>query len=384
MNTIPSVSLIYHRFQFSPVYLSVHLSVLLSAILLLLCSTQVHSQNLNDIEQLTLKAQQGNNQARYQLAMLYKDGSKVRVDYLSAAKWFKLAAKANHAESQYQLALFYQQGKGVIKSIAKTFYWLEQSAMQGFNKAQARLGVLYYNGTGVIKNDAEAVYWYQLAASSGHTGAMTNLAMMYQTGQGIRRDYVQALKWYKKADTWFANKQYEKLHARVKCMQSADIRLFWVPLKCADRDMLMAAIKDGGARAINENKDNWGDSYFAPSKIFGPSDLFVAYTHENQFAIARYTFDNKLGLTTIGEVKDVIVQSYGEPNEKLILDSSGNQKYSWHFSDGIVVELKQNLGDKVIALSYRDPESFKRMLKAQQQQKSAPPSNRYTQVSRQF
>ena len=272
----------------------------------------------------------------------------------------------------------------MVKSIAKTFYWLQQAAITGFSKAQARLGVFYYNGTGVDKNHSEAVYWYRLAAISGHTGAMTNLAMMYETGQGIGRDYVQALKWYNKADTWFANKQHKKLLARVKCMQQADIRLFYVPLKCADRDVLMVAIKDGGARAIDENKDNWGDSYFAPSKRFGPSKLFVSYTHENQFAIARYTFDNKLGLTTIGEIKDVIVQSYGEPNEKLILDTAGNQKYSWHFKDGIVVELRQNLGDKVIALSYTDPISFKRMIKAQQQQQSAPPANRYTQVSSQF
>lgn len=349
------------------------------------CATAGQTTSSNtQINQLIVNANAGDNEAQYQLAVIFKDGQQVRVNYLEAAKWFKQAALAGHAKSQYQLALFYQQGKGVIKSISKTFYWLQQASMAGFDKAQARLGVFYYNGTGVSKNNVEAVYWYQLASSSGHSGAMTNLAMMYETGQGIGRNYVQALKWYKKADTWFSKKQYQKLYVRVKCMQNADIRLFWVPLKCADRDVLMTAIKDGGARVIEENKANWGDSYFAPSKLFGPSDLFVAYTHENQFAIARYTFDNKLGLTTIGDVKDVIVESYGEPSEQQILDSTGNQKYSWSFNDGIIVELKQNLGDKIIALSYRDPVSFKRMIKAQQQQKVAPPSDRYTQAASQF
>src|SRR5215471_9505906 len=86
----------------------------------------------NDFAHLVDRAQQGNPDAQFRLALAYESGTGTSQDYAAAVRWYKSAADA------------------------------------GVPAAQNNLGSMYGRGLGVTKDDAEALKWYLRAASEGH------------------------------------------------------------------------------------------------------------------------------------------------------------------------------------------------------------------------
>ena len=70
------------------------------------------------------------------------------------------------------------------------------AADQGDAIAQQYLGVMYIDGEGVPQNYAEAFKWYRLAADQSITNAQLCLGSMYATGKGVTQDYVRAHMWF--------------------------------------------------------------------------------------------------------------------------------------------------------------------------------------------
>ncbi len=70
------------------------------------------------------------------------------------------------------------------------------AADQGDAIAQQYLGVMYIDGEGVPQNYAEAFKWYRLAADQSITNAQLCLGSMYATGKGVPQDYVRAHMWF--------------------------------------------------------------------------------------------------------------------------------------------------------------------------------------------
>ena len=81
---------------------------------------------------------------KYQLTLanLYTTGAEgfFEPDPSLAFFWYQKAAEQRNNEAQYELALLYQEGKGVAQSKDKARYWLKKSAENGYDKAQKLLG----------------------------------------------------------------------------------------------------------------------------------------------------------------------------------------------------------------------------------------------------
>ena len=113
----------------------------------------------------------------------------------------KALAEQGDVDAQYNLALMYRKGEGVPENDAEAVKWYRKAADQGYAKAQYNLGFMYANGDGVPENDAEAVKWYRKAAEQGHANAQSNLGFMYANGDGVPENFVHAYVWWSMAKT---------------------------------------------------------------------------------------------------------------------------------------------------------------------------------------
>jgi len=117
-------------------------------------------------------------------------------DYATAYAVFKELAEQGNAEAQYNLAILYRQGKGVEKDNATALVWFEKSANQGLASAEYYLGHLYDNGDGVARSSTTAVGWYKKAAEKGNPLAQSNLGVAYANGEGVKQDIIKAYVWF--------------------------------------------------------------------------------------------------------------------------------------------------------------------------------------------
>ena len=114
--------------------------------------------------EMVSKANDGDPQAQFDLAMAYREGKDIQKDLQSSFRWLKEAAKGEHVEAQYELAKDYAvEAEG--------------------NRETSRLGV----GTAIkyfARDYGFAVQWFHEAAQKGHVGAQLELAKLYFAGSG--------------------------------------------------------------------------------------------------------------------------------------------------------------------------------------------------------
>lgn len=109
-------------------------------------------------------------------------------------------AENGNSDAQYDLAMCYWKGEeGAPKDNAKAFYWMKRSAEQGDAYAQSWVGYFYENAYGTARDFGEAAYWYRRSADQGNRSAQNNLGECYYYGRGVERSYEKAVSWYKKA-----------------------------------------------------------------------------------------------------------------------------------------------------------------------------------------
>jgi TPR repeat protein len=113
-------------------------------------------------------------------------------------------SKANQgdANAQFNLALMYENGAGIPRDARNAIYWYTKAAQQGHVEAQYRLGTIYRYGYGdevLLLDFKKAVYWITKASEQGHIIAQYNLGHMYEWGDTAPLDYKQAFFWYTKA-----------------------------------------------------------------------------------------------------------------------------------------------------------------------------------------
>ena len=90
------------------------------------------------------------------------------------------------AEAQYQLAALYRSGRGVPQNHAQAADWYRKAAQQGYVKAQYNLAVMHENGWGVDKDSALAQDWYRKAAGQGHAMAQAKLGLAKGRGMATQ------------------------------------------------------------------------------------------------------------------------------------------------------------------------------------------------------
>ena len=107
-------------------------------------STEDIVQNLTRFEVSTVRRQAatGDEEAAFQLGMMYEIGYNVKQNCSKAAEWVAKAASAGYPPAQYNLGLRYKDGDGVPASTAEAEKWLNKAAAGKYRPARVALAKL--------------------------------------------------------------------------------------------------------------------------------------------------------------------------------------------------------------------------------------------------
>ncbi len=187
----------------------------------------------NTIAELQQKANNGNAQAQFDLALCYINGTDIEKNKELALEWSIKAAENGHVEAQFTLGMYYflgvndsQTAKLINKWVlgftsGKTndltlavnlsigaafkananlaFLWFKKAAAQNHAVAQFWLGQCYLNGWGTEKDDILAFECFKHSAEQGYADAYYDLALCYRDALSIVQDYQQFFYWITKA-----------------------------------------------------------------------------------------------------------------------------------------------------------------------------------------
>ena len=152
-----------------------------------------------EFETTKAKAEKGDVNAQYHLAMLYDFGRGTEKNGTEAARWCRKAAEQGLAEAQFSLGQTLRLGESVAPDMKEAFSWFMKSALQGDPDAEHALSVCYEEGEGVKENRAEARKWRQKAAEHGEPRSQCNLGNDYYGENPDLANDAIAARWYRKA-----------------------------------------------------------------------------------------------------------------------------------------------------------------------------------------
>ena len=146
---------------------------MLRSTLLLFLLAGVAFGQLPDFKETKERAEKGDAEAQYNLAVMYDMGIGAPKNYSESGKWYLKAATQGIAEAQFQLGVrYYEHAKQSKENYAKGFSWFYKAAMQGMAEAQYNVALMYQLGRGVPTNRVEAYKWYIISASQGYTKSL--------------------------------------------------------------------------------------------------------------------------------------------------------------------------------------------------------------------
>ncbi len=126
-----------------------------------------------EFREIKTRAESGDIEAQFQLAMMYDLGIGVPKNFSESGKWYQKAATAGVAEAQFQLGVrYYEHGKKAKENYVTAFSWFFKAASQGMAEAQHNIALMYQLGRGVPTNRVEAYKWYLIAAAQGYPKAL--------------------------------------------------------------------------------------------------------------------------------------------------------------------------------------------------------------------
>lgn len=142
----------------------------------------------------TLSAHQGNEEAYYNLGVLYMNEK--MLNYRAAAlENFLKGAELGHIASHANVgAIYMAEGDGVHKDMRLAVQHTRIAADAGNAVAANNMGELYVRGIGVLQNYEKAAEYFRIAADNGSGKGMDNLAALYVDGTGVPVNYPEALK----------------------------------------------------------------------------------------------------------------------------------------------------------------------------------------------
>lgn len=104
-------------------------------VILFSCLLFVNNAWAESVEQLKVKAAQGDIIAQSQLGLMYDVGDGVVQDYKEAIKWYRLAAEQGYLIAQYNLGVMYYNGQGVVQDYIIAHMWFCIAAANGYENA---------------------------------------------------------------------------------------------------------------------------------------------------------------------------------------------------------------------------------------------------------
>lgn len=165
---------------------------------------QVISRNETDIKKIKTQ-----NQARMELAQLYKEGKDIEKDELKYFNLMLSIAKTYREDddtlkAMFEVAQYYHQGQIIEKNLEQATYWYKQIIqIEHFNDREISYlsnAILYENGLGVSKDIKKAVDYYFLSAINGNKNSQYKMSEFYQKGIGVSKDAESAKNWQMIAD----------------------------------------------------------------------------------------------------------------------------------------------------------------------------------------
>ena len=119
-------------------------------------------------------AEQGDNDAAFNLGQAYRLGRGVNADSGAAQKWFQRAARAGHLDAQVSLGLLlFDSGDR-----ANALIWLKRAADRGEPRALLVTGTAMFNGDGMKRDPVTGYAYVARAAAQGLAPAKATLADM--------------------------------------------------------------------------------------------------------------------------------------------------------------------------------------------------------------
>ena len=144
---------------------------------------------------LEAAANLGHPAAAYEIGIAYTQGTLVRKDVGTGARYINRSADLGDQRAQYLVGANFMTGSGVDRNPERGVAFLARAGEQGHVQAQYLLGVAYADGNGVAKNAPWSARWYGRAARGGHVGAQYAYGVMYGTGLGLPKDELESYYW---------------------------------------------------------------------------------------------------------------------------------------------------------------------------------------------
>ena len=116
-------------------------------------------------------------------------------DYATALREWASLAEQGDLDAQFKLANMYRKGIGVPQDYKTAVKLYNPPAEQGNSLAQYNLGIMYSFGLGVLQDYETALKWYILSAEQGNTFAQYNIGRLYYLGHGVKEDMIYAHMW---------------------------------------------------------------------------------------------------------------------------------------------------------------------------------------------
>ena len=157
------------------------------------------ASNAGDVGLLQKMSEDGDPEAQYQLAEVYRIGFPVEQDTAKAIELYKRSAGQGYAASQFRLGDLYEEGGVLERDLGKAVESYRKAADQGHSGAQYALAHIYHLGSGVTQDMAAAMVWYRKAALQGDEWSQLALGDQYRIGLAVPRDLAQSTKWYRRA-----------------------------------------------------------------------------------------------------------------------------------------------------------------------------------------
>lgn len=162
--------------------------------------TVVEPRTEEEVRELLQRAEAGEAEAQYELAICYGRGNSVPQDYTEAFKWAMASAKQGYAPAEGTVGSCYQAGKGVEQNIEEAIKWIQRAADKGDMSACWNRGLFYLTGAyGAEQNLEKAAIYIRQAADAGHVQACRTMGIMHLRGDGVPRDMELGRQWLEKA-----------------------------------------------------------------------------------------------------------------------------------------------------------------------------------------
>ena len=159
----------------------------------------INTLNINDLK---VRAENGDAIAQHKLGLKYYDGIDVKKNKEKAIEWIKKSAALDYLPAFVSMGKLWENGAFFGEENPKNAAnWYKRAARKGFADAMFCLALLYDKeklGKGESSKRL-AMGYYKEAANMDHPQALYNLALFYDTNDEATRDVGQAVQLYRKS-----------------------------------------------------------------------------------------------------------------------------------------------------------------------------------------